>query len=728
MTRPRSAVLRFRSYTLELRHAFGVASNTRTATPAVLAEVERDGITGHGEASLPPYLGETADSVCGFLARVDLARFPDWTRLDEILPALDALAPGNTAAKAAIDIALHDWLGRRQAAPLHRLWGIDPARPPVTSFTIGLDTPEIVRLKVREAAPYPLLKVKLGRDNDREMIEVIRAETDRPLVVDANQGWTDRDTAARMAEWLAARNVRLIEQPFPHDRPADTAWLRTRCPLPLFADESVHRLADVPSAAGVFDGINIKLMKCTGLAEARRMIARARTRPEGHARVHDRDLLRNLRRRPALAAGRLGRPRRRVAHPQRPVRGHAGRGRPDRPPGPPRHRHHPAEVGGARRLPHPPSLLRRRHLRATAGTRQPREHHQTNRQRDKANQGAQRGHDCEGWPSARCGAIPPWVAGRPAAIRGCQYARMCALGRGLRTAMPAVVSTTVLAEPDWLARRAAHERRVRAWTDPHQARQSRGEKHPVEDFLFEYYSFRPAWLRRWHPGPDVVLLGDAARDFLRWPEYHETEGGVMVHPAALEPRRRETISWLLNLFRLTAERPPHFGCSGLHEWAMVYRQTPEQVRHNAWPLRLPPGDIARIVEAGPLGCTHFDAFRHFTPAARPLNRVQPERATTPLFEQRGCLHANMDLYKWAFKLAPFTPAELTADCFAFARDIRAVDMRASPYDFTALGHPPLAIETPEGRAEYEAHQRAFAGRSQPLRARLTALCERLLAG
>ncbi len=293
--------------------------------------------------------------------------------------------------------------------------------------------------------------------------------------------------------------------------------------------------------------------------------------------------------------------------------------------------------------------------------------------------------------------------------------------------MTATALSSVLSAPDWLARREAHERRVRAWTDPHQARQSRGEKHPVEDFLFEYYSFRPAWLRRWHPGPDIILLGDAAREFLRWPEYHEADGGVAVNPAALEPRRRETVAWLLNLLRLTAERPPHYGCFGLHEWAMVHRQTPEQVRHNRWPLRLPPDDIARIVAAGPLVCTHFDAYRHFTPEALPLNRVQLERASTPQFEQRGCLHANMDLYKWAFKLAPFTPAELTADCFALARDIRAVDMRASPYDLRALGCEPIAIETPAGRADYEARQRDFAARGQPLRARLIALCERLLA-
>lgn len=285
-----------------------------------------------------------------------------------------------------------------------------------------------------------------------------------------------------------------------------------------------------------------------------------------------------------------------------------------------------------------------------------------------------------------------------------------------------------LPEADWLALRTAHEQRVRVWTDPHQARQGRGEKHPVEDFLFAYYRFRASWLRRWHPGPDVVLRGAAARDYLQWPEYHESDGGVALNPAAFAPQRRDSLAWMLNLLRSTAERPPQFACYGLHEWAMVYRQTPAEVRHNQWPLRFPPDELARIVEAQPIRCSHFDAFRFFTPPARPLNRLQPERATAAQFEQRGCLHANMDLYKWAFKLAPFTPSELTADCFAFARDIREIDMRASPYDFRALGYPPIAIETPEGRAEYEIHQRAFAERSQPLRARLITLCERLLAG
>lgn len=289
------------------------------------------------------------------------------------------------------------------------------------------------------------------------------------------------------------------------------------------------------------------------------------------------------------------------------------------------------------------------------------------------------------------------------------------------------VQPLLLAETAWRAHRRAHEERVRAWVGPHRARRARGERHPVEDFLFEYYRFRPSWLLRWHPGPDVVLGGEGAREYLRWPEYHETDGGIAVNVAAFDPGRRETLVWLLDLLSKTQERPAQFGCFGLHEWAMVYRLSPEGIRHAGWPLRFPPGEIARVVEAQPLRCTHFDAFRFFTPAARPLNRLQPERATAAQHEQRGCLHANMDLYKWAFKLAPFSPSELTAACFALARDIREVDMRASPYDLRALGCAPIAIETPEGRAEYEAHQRALAERSQPLRARLIALCGRLLA-
>ena len=293
--------------------------------------------------------------------------------------------------------------------------------------------------------------------------------------------------------------------------------------------------------------------------------------------------------------------------------------------------------------------------------------------------------------------------------------------------MVATTQNIRLPEGDWQQRRALHEQRVRVWTDPHQQRAARGEKQPVDDFLFEYYRFRPSWLKRWHPGPGVVLLGESARDYLRWPEYQETAEGIMLNAASFDPKRRDSLAWILNLLRTTAERPPQFACFGLHEWAMVYRQTPDEIRHNAWPLRFAPDEIARIVEAQPIRCSHFDAFRFFTAPARPLNRLQPTRVEVPQFEQRGCLHANMDLYKWAFKFAPFTPAELVADCFALARDIREVDMRASPYDLQKLGYAPIRIETPEGRTEYETHQREFAARSQPLRARLIAFGERLLA-
>ena len=289
---------------------------------------------------------------------------------------------------------------------------------------------------------------------------------------------------------------------------------------------------------------------------------------------------------------------------------------------------------------------------------------------------------------------------------------------------------STLSEPEWQARRLAHEARVRAWTDPHQARAAAGRRHPVCDFLFTYYSFRPAWLRRWHPGPRVVLQGAAAREFLRRPEYRETAEGVALNLGAdaVTPERRRSVGWMRDLLAVTAERPPVFGCHGLHEWAMLYQQGIEEVRHQGWPLRFSLAEIREIVAANPPRCTHFDAFRHFAPAAQPLNRWSLSRDDIPAMEQRGCLHANMDLYKWAFKLTPFTPSELTADCFALARDIREIDMRASPYDFRALGYAPIAIETPEGRAEYEAYQRAFAERSQPLRAGLIALGERLLAG
>lgn len=285
----------------------------------------------------------------------------------------------------------------------------------------------------------------------------------------------------------------------------------------------------------------------------------------------------------------------------------------------------------------------------------------------------------------------------------------------------------VLSAPTWQARRAAHETRVGAWIDPHQARRSRGEQHPVYDFMFSYYSFRPAWLRRWHPGPDVALEGAEASEYLRWPEYHVSDYGIRLSVAALPAHRHDFVRWLRDLLTTMQSRPAFFGCFGLHEWAMVYRQTADEVRHNVYPLRYPADELERIVDRSALCCTHHDAFRFFTPPAKPLNRFQPAREGVPRNEQRGCLHANMDLYKWAFKLAPFTPSELVADCFELACAIREVDMRASPYDLRALGFDPIRVEEETGRVEYETLQRAFSARGEPLRERLIALCERLLA-
>jgi len=269
---------------------------------------------------------------------------------------------------------------------------------------------------------------------------------------------------------------------------------------------------------------------------------------------------------------------------------------------------------------------------------------------------------------------------------------------------------------DWQARRAAHERRIDAWIQPHLRRRRSGVKHPVEDFLFTYYSYRPAQLRRWHPGAGVTLAGADPAEF--GADYRATSEGVTLDSAAVRVRRSVSIDWISELLFRTADRPAHFGCFGMHEWAMVYRQTPAEVRHNAWPLRLSPADTAEVVERNRVRCSHFDAYRFFTAPARPLNLLQPTRDSQVDLDQPGCLHANMDLYKWAYKLSPLTPSELVADCFALAREIRALDMRASPYDLADLGYPPVRVEAPEGRAEYASAQREFALRAAPLRAAL----------
>jgi hypothetical protein len=280
----------------------------------------------------------------------------------------------------------------------------------------------------------------------------------------------------------------------------------------------------------------------------------------------------------------------------------------------------------------------------------------------------------------------------------------------------------ILAERQWRARRAAHESIVDGLLAGHLDRARRQEKHPVEDFLFTYYSHRPARLRRWHPGAGTALAGDAS-EYAGLSGYSETPRGVT---AVLTDRRRDTVGWVHGLLTATAGRPAQFGCFGLHEWAMVYRA--EEVRHSAVPLRLGSAGTDEVVESLPIRCSHFDAFRFFTPQARGLNVLQPTRESQPALEQPGCLHATMDLYKWAYKLEPLTPSELVLDCFRLAKDVRELDMRASPYDLAAAGYPPVRIETPEGRAEYTAAQRGFAERGQALRERLTAVCETALAG
>ena len=274
---PHHLELSFYPYELQLQHTFTVSSYSRNTTPGVQVEINYEGYTGYGEASMPPYLGQSVESVTEFLKKVNLKQFADPFQLEDILSYVDSLSPGDSAAKAAVDIALHDLVGKMLGAPWYKIWGYDPAKAPSTTFTIGIDTPEVVREKTLECADrFNILKVKVGLDTDKEMIETIRTVTDLPLAVDANQGWTDRFKALDMIYWLKEHGVVMVEQPMPVGRVDDQAWLNERSPLPLFADESIQRLVDVPDMKGLFSGINIKLMKCTGLREAHKMVNLAR--------------------------------------------------------------------------------------------------------------------------------------------------------------------------------------------------------------------------------------------------------------------------------------------------------------------------------------------------------------------------------------------------------------------------------------------------------------------
>jgi hypothetical protein len=269
--------MRFFPYELKLKHVFTVASYSRTTTPDVQVEIEYEGVTGYGEASMPPYLGQTVDTVMAFLRKVDLEQFSDPFGLEDILAYVDSLSPGDTAAKAAVDIALHDLVGKLLGAPWYKIWGLNKEKTPSTTFTIGIDTPDVVRGKTREVAgQFNILKVKLGRDNDKEMIRTIRSVSALPIAVDANQGWSDRQYSLDMIHWLKEQGIVMIEQPMPKEQLDDIAWITQQSPLPVFADESLQRLNDVTALKGAFTGINIKLMKCTGMREAWKMVTLAR--------------------------------------------------------------------------------------------------------------------------------------------------------------------------------------------------------------------------------------------------------------------------------------------------------------------------------------------------------------------------------------------------------------------------------------------------------------------
>jgi hypothetical protein len=284
------------------------------------------------------------------------------------------------------------------------------------------------------------------------------------------------------------------------------------------------------------------------------------------------------------------------------------------------------------------------------------------------------------------------------------------------------VSAESLAEAAWRTRREAYLARVRPWAEDRVQRMARHEKHPVRDFLFEYYSFRPAHLQRWSPGYGVPLEGATARD-LGWAEFEACDGGVVLNASAFPAHRVSYLKWAVEYLTAVSAREPAFGCFGLHEWAMVYRDL--NVRHPYVPLRLSRAETDAFVESQSLRCTHYDAFRFFTKEAAPRNRVALTRIDTVEYDQPGCLHVVMDLYRFAYKIAPFGPSEVMADAFELASSARELDMRASPYDLSAYGYSPVRIETREGREEYIAGQRDVWAKSVPVGERVLGVYRKL---
>ena len=268
--------LSWKQYDLQLKHTFRISRSARDVASVIILEFEHDGIVGYGEASPAKRYGETLETIDSFFRKINFERFDSPLLLEDILNYTDSIELGNTSAKCAVDLALHDWVGKKLGVPLYKLWGLNPDKTAKCSFTIAIDSKEVVEQKVHEAEEYPILKVKVGLDNDKEMITTIRSITDKVLYVDANEGWKDKHLALERIKWLKDQNVEFVEQPMPADQFDDIKWLRDRSDLPLIADESVLRLSEVPKLAEAFDGINIKLMKCTGVREAMRMISTAK--------------------------------------------------------------------------------------------------------------------------------------------------------------------------------------------------------------------------------------------------------------------------------------------------------------------------------------------------------------------------------------------------------------------------------------------------------------------
>lgn len=289
-----------------------------------------------------------------------------------------------------------------------------------------------------------------------------------------------------------------------------------------------------------------------------------------------------------------------------------------------------------------------------------------------------------------------------------------------------MADVTVLTRSQWQGYAARHQSRADTLTAAHRQRRVAGRAHPVADFLFVYYNNSPARLRRWHPGPGIRLLDAGASEQAGWRHYRtDANGTVELDVESFVAQRGSTVRFVRELLEATLSRPAFTGCFGLHEWAMVYRLDQDEVRHDRWPLRLGAAGTDEVIEAHQIRCSHFDAFRFFTPEASGRNALQPSRESQTTLEQPGCLHAGMDVYKWCFKLAPAVPGDLTLDAFELAADIRTLDMQASPYDLVDLGLEPIRIETVEGKREYAERQREFTARSNALRRRLLEVCDAL---